>query len=46
MQYFQHFSILGVALQTGYNSKSSFNTSFRKVTGMTPSDFKKEMVSV
>lgn len=42
---FQHFSILGIALQTGFNSKSSFNTAFKKITGKTPSDFKKESVA-
>ncbi len=39
---YQHFSILGIALQTGFNSKSSFNTAFRKITGTTPSEYKKE----
>jgi AraC-like DNA-binding protein len=39
---YHHFSILGIALQTGFNSKSSFNTAFKKVSGKTPSDFKKE----
>jgi AraC-like DNA-binding protein len=29
-----------IAEQVGYNSKSSFNTMFKKVTGMTPSKFR------
>lgn len=34
-------SIFGVALEVGFNSKSSFNAAFKNVTGMTPSDYKK-----
>jgi YesN/AraC family two-component response regulator len=29
-----------IAEQVGYNSKSSFNTSFKKLCGMTPSEFR------
>jgi len=34
-------SILGIAFESGFNSKTSFNTTFKKITGFTPSDFKK-----
>ncbi|NVN95398.1 MAG: AraC family transcriptional regulator [Bacteroidetes bacterium] len=34
-------SILGIAFESGFNSKTSFNTIFKKITNNTPSDFKK-----
>lgn len=37
---FQHMNILGVAFDSGFNSKSSFNEAFKRVTGMTPSEFR------
>ncbi|ROI06943.1 helix-turn-helix domain-containing protein [Chryseobacterium sp. G0240] len=35
------YSILGIAYESGFNSKTSFNTTFKKLTGQTPSEFKK-----
>ncbi|MEO8473627.1 MAG: helix-turn-helix transcriptional regulator [Chryseolinea sp.] len=35
-----HFKIEEIAEQVGYNSKSAFNTSFKKYTGKTPSEFR------
>jgi AraC-like DNA-binding protein len=37
-----HYSILGIALEAGFNSKSAFYTAFGKHAGMTPSEFKKQ----
>jgi len=36
-----HLSNVGIGFESGFNSKTSFNTSFKKYTGMTPSEFKK-----
>jgi len=36
-----HMSILGIAFESGFNSKTSFNTAFKKISSQTPSEFKK-----
>ena len=36
------YSILGISNMAGFASKSTFNTAFRKFTGMTPSEFKEQ----
>lgn len=36
---YAHFTILAIALDTGFNNKASFNRVFKKHTGMTPSEF-------
>lgn len=36
-----HLSILGIAFEAGFNSKTTFNTTFKKATGQSPSDWKK-----
>lgn len=35
----KHLSILAIALDSGFNAKSSFNMVFKKHTGMTPSEY-------
>ncbi len=35
----RHFNILGIAYSAGFNSKTTFNTSFKKETGLSPSQF-------
>jgi AraC-like DNA-binding protein len=39
----EYLSIAGVAYECGFNSLSSFNVSFKKNNGVTPSVFKKEV---
>ncbi|WP_198991173.1 helix-turn-helix domain-containing protein [Siccationidurans sp. BT559] len=35
----QHLSMVGIAFEAGFSSKTTFNTTFKKVTGLTPSQF-------
>jgi AraC-like DNA-binding protein len=35
-------TVLEILYQVGFNSKSSFNTSFKKYTGKTPTDYRKQ----
>lgn len=35
---FAHYSLMGVALESGFNSKSTFNRVFKKLTGQAPSE--------
>jgi AraC-like DNA-binding protein len=37
----QLLTILAISEEVGFNSKTAFNTAFKKVTKMTPSDFRK-----
>ncbi|RUT78991.1 helix-turn-helix domain-containing protein [Ancylomarina longa] len=37
-----HLSNLGIAYESGFNSKTSFYTTFKKITNQTPSEFKKK----
>jgi AraC-like DNA-binding protein len=38
----QHLTLLAIAFDSGFNSKSSFNNVFKKQTSLTPSEFKKQ----
>lgn len=38
---YDNFSLLGIAFEYGFNSKSAFNRIFKKTTGLTPSEYKK-----
>lgn len=41
---FDHLNFLGIAHDSGFKSKSTFNLAFKKLTGQTPSAFKKSIV--
>lgn len=38
-----HLSLLGMAYECGFNSKATFNRTFKKMTGFTPSQFSKTL---
>jgi len=42
----EHLTILAIAFDSGFNSKSSFNTIFKENTGMTPSEYQRSVSAV
>jgi AraC-like DNA-binding protein len=42
---FQNYSLLGIAFESGFNSKSAFNRVFKNLTGTTPSKFRSSLPS-
>jgi len=39
---YEHFTLPGIAFECGFNSKAAFNRAFKKITGVTPTEFKRE----
>ncbi len=37
----QHYNMLGLALEAGFKSKSTFNLIFKRFTGLTPTEYRK-----
>ncbi|MEQ8413818.1 MAG: helix-turn-helix domain-containing protein [Imperialibacter sp.] len=37
---YQHYSVLGIAMECGFNAKTSFNRIFKEETGLTPTEYK------
>ncbi|MGZ3671874.1 MAG: helix-turn-helix domain-containing protein [Bdellovibrionota bacterium] len=42
---YAHMNIAGIAMESGFNSKSSFNDSFLRIAGVTPSAFRDRQAS-
>jgi len=38
-----HYTVLALGYEAGFKSKTTFNTAFKKFTGKTPSEFRKEV---
>ena len=43
---YKKLSIIGIAFESGFNSKTSFNTIFKKLTSETPSEFRKKQTDL
>jgi AraC-like DNA-binding protein len=41
---FSNYNLLSIAFDSGFKSKTSFNTIFKKVTGKTPSEYKSSVI--
>ncbi len=39
----RHYTILGLAMEAGFNSKATFNAVFKKKVGMTPSEYARQV---
>ncbi len=40
---FENLSLLGIAFDSGFNTKSAFNRVFKKMTGLTPTEYKNKI---
>ena len=40
---YKNYTILAIATEVGFSSKSSFNTTFKKIKGITPSQYKRKL---
>ncbi|MGZ3723255.1 MAG: helix-turn-helix domain-containing protein, partial [Bdellovibrionales bacterium] len=42
---FAHLNLMGIAMESGFNSKSVFNDAFRRIVGATPSEYRADGAS-
>ncbi|HEY4326616.1 MAG TPA: ABC transporter permease [Mucilaginibacter sp.] len=40
---YNHITLLGIAFESGFNSKTTFNRTFRQMTGKSPAEYKNEL---
>lgn len=40
-----HLNMVGIAFEAGFNSKTAFNTAFKKMTGLSPSEFRSKQAA-
>lgn len=43
---FNHYTILAIAFDAGFNSKTTFNSIFKSQTGQTPSDYREKLTGI
>ena len=43
---FNHYTILAIALDAGFNSKTTFNSIFKSQTGLTPSEYREKLTVI
>lgn len=41
---YEHFNVLVIAYESGFNSKTSFNNTFKKMTNYTPTEYRKSQI--
>ena len=42
----EKYNLIAIAFDSGFNSKSAFNTIFKKQTGTTPSQYRKQLFNI
>ncbi len=43
---YNNYTILAIAFDSGFNSKTTFNSFFKSQTGMTPSEYREKMTGI